>query len=233
MATNDAIISGNTKDPSRIFSWEYAASLIFSLLFYTSISLTVFTYIKLYIEKGNQAPEVEEVWTEFKQVFIKFFFSNVLLGILVIIGCFLCLLPGIYLYPITSLIAAIIVFESSSLSYAFDRGFKLIKGNWWVTFGALFIIIIVFAFAAMLAFLPITFIATGSLLFSKYSVSMPILIIRTILSSLVHVFMILPYIVVALSYFSLVESKDGEGLLDRVNSIGQNGSDSNLPEEQY
>jgi predicted membrane metal-binding protein len=142
-------------------------------------------------------------------------------------------LPGIYLYPITSLISAVIVFENSSLGNAFDRGFKLIKGNWWVTFGALFIIIIVFAFAAMLAFLPITFIATGSLLFSKYSVSMPILIIRTILSSLVHVFMILPYVVVALSYFSLVESKDGEGLLDRVNSIGQNGSDSNLPEEQY
>jgi hypothetical protein len=45
--------------------------------------------------------------------------------------------------------------------------------------------------------------------------------------------MLLPYVLISLSYFSLVEGKDGEGLLERVNSIGNNGTDPNLPEEQY
>jgi hypothetical protein len=230
---NDAIVEGDIKDPSRIFSWEYLANTLFTMLFYSSIALTVFCYIKLYLEKGNQVPEVQEVWTEFKLYFWRFFGCNILLGILVVIGFVFCLLPGLYLLPITSLISAVLVFENASFSYAFDRGFKLIKNNWWITFGALFIIFIVVGAVAMIVILPITFIATGSLLFTKVSMSVPLVILRTVLSSFAQVFMLLPYVLISLCYFSLVEGKDGEGLMDRVNNIGNNGPDSNLPEEQY
>ncbi|HEX8378327.1 MAG TPA: hypothetical protein VF602_10950, partial [Pedobacter sp.] len=61
----------------------------------------------------------------------------------------------------------------------------------------------------------------------------PLVILRTVLSSFAQVFMLLPYVLISLCYFSLVEGKDGEGLMDRVNNIGNNGPDSNLPEEQY
>ena len=233
MNVNDAISEGDMKNPARIFSWEYAISTLFSVVFYSSIALTIFCYIKLYLEKGNEAPEVEEVWAEFKQFFWRFLGCNILLGILLIVGFVFCLLPGFYLLPITSLISAVIVFENTSFLYAFDRGFRLIKNNWWVTFGALFIMFIIVAAASMIVILPISLIATGSLLFTKVALSTPLLIIRTVLSSLVQVFMLLPYVLISLSYFSLVEGKDGEGLLERVNSIGNNGTDPNLPEEQY
>lgn len=221
------------RNRGKVYGWEFLFQMIFMILFYNAMGLTVFSYISLYREKGNEVPEVEEVWESVKYYFWRFLGASILLGIIAMVGFIFCILPGMFLWPVISLMLAIIVFENSSFSYAFDRGFKLIKNHWWMTFGAMFIVFIVI-YAALMAFiLPATFLTTGSILFAKAPPSIPLLILTTVLQNVSQIFMILPYIVISLCYFSLTERKEGSGLLDKINMIGLNNNDSDLPEEQY
>ena len=229
----EGVASGEAESPRTVLGWEYAVSMVFMLVFYTSISATVFSFINLYVQKGNVAPAVEEVWESVKYFFFRVLGSSVLLAILLVVGLILCVIPGIYLWPPTSIIIAIIVFENGSFSYAFDRGFKLVKDHWWTTFGAMFIVMLVMVAATMVVVLPVALLTAGSVFITKTDVSGPILILNTVLETAVQIFYFLPYVTVALCYFSLVEVKEGTGLMDRVDMIGQNKPDSDLPEEQY
>lgn len=234
MSVQDLVKKGDVvSSPLQAYGWELALSMVFSIVFYSSFILTIFSYINLYLEKGNIAPEVDEVWAHVKFFFWKVLGALVLLIILNMIGFVFCILPGIYLWPITSIILAIIVFENSPFSLAFSRGFKLVKDNWWVTFGALFIVTLIVGAISLVIVLPATLLSAGSMLVSKTPMTTSMTMVSTVLQSLTMVFMVLPLITVALSYFSLAEAKDGAGLMDKVNMIGQNDADSNLPEEQY
>lgn len=222
-----------TTMPLKAYGWEFLLSSVFSLAFYTAITVTVFSYISLYNEKGHEAPEVEEVWAYTKFYFWRMLGASIVLFALNAAAFMFCLVPGIYLWPITSLIIATILFENSTLGYGFNRGFKLIKDRWWITFGAIFIVIVIIVALSVVLALPASLLSAGSILFSTASQSTPLLIISTFLQSLAMIFTVLLNIVIALSYFSLVEAKDGTGLMDKVNMIGQNSQDSDLPEEQY
>ncbi|MFD2161280.1 hypothetical protein ACFSJU_02690 [Paradesertivirga mongoliensis] len=233
LRVQEGVASGEAESPKTVLGWEYAVSMVFMLLFYTSISATVFSFINLYVQKGNEAPAVEEVWESVKYFFFRVLGSGVLLAILLVVGLMLCVIPGIYLWPPTSIIMAIIVFENGSFSYAFDRGFKLVKDHWWTTFGAMFIVMLVMVAATMVVVLPVALLTAGSVFITKTDVSGPIVILNTVLETAVQIFYFLPYVAVALCYFNLVELKEGTGLMDRVDMIGQNKPDSDLPEEQY
>ena len=131
-----------------------------------------------------------------------------------------------------SLVTAALIFENAGLGYAFDRGFKLIKENWWTTFGALFVTM----FATYLLMAAIEFpvgILSGAGLFLDIKVSMPVTILIVVLQALCQVFSIVPYVTASLCYFSLVEKKEGASLLDKIDSMGKGGSTDGLPEEQY
>lgn len=221
------------KSPFGMLGWEYALNIVSIIAFYNTIIITVLAYINLYREKGNIPPEVDEVWGQVKYYFFKMLVALVLLLIFNMIGFVFCILPGIYLWPLTSLMLAAIIFENSTLSYTFNQSFKLIKENWWITFGALFIVTLIVYAVSFILVLPATLLNTGSMLFVKSPMSMPMIILSSILQSISMIFMILPFITISLAYFSLIEKKEGVGLQDKVNMIGQNNADSDLPEEQY
>lgn len=223
----------SVKSPFDAYGWEFALNTVFSIIFYSSFIATIFSYINLYHEKGNVAPEVDEVWAHVKFFFWRVLWALILMGVLNMVAFAFCILPGLYLWPITSLALAVVVFENSTLGDAYKRGVKLIREHWWITFGALFIVTLVLVAISFVIVVPATLLTAGSLLVSKTVMSTPMTIASTVLQSLSMVFMVLPFITVALSYFSLVEAKDGTGLMDKINMIGQNDADSNLPEEQY
>lgn len=221
-----------TKSPFRVYSsWEFGLNMIFSVVFYSSLFITVFSYISLYLEKLNQAPNVEEVWAYFKHFFLRLLIASFLMSCLTMVGFIFCLVPAIYLWPVTLLIVASMVFENSTLGYAFSRGFSLIKNNWWSTFGAIGIVTLIVVGLVLLITLPATILSTASLLLNKTTLSFSIL--NAALGSIAAVFMVLPCVAISLAYFSLVEQKEGTGLQDKINQIGQNNLDLDLPEEQY
>jgi hypothetical protein len=227
---------GSSNPFAKVFTTEYFLSILFSVLNFITMPLTIYAYICLYREKGNIAPTPTEVWGYFKYFFFRIAGSFIILILLLLVGFVLCLLPGIYLYPILALIFPIIIFENSSFSYAFNKSFKLIKNNWWETFGAIFVIGIIVYFATLIILLPMTLMGFGSLIFHPKGgahLSMVTIIITAVLQSLCHIFYVLPFVTVSLCYFNLSEKAENTGLMGRINKLGTLGADDNLPTEEY
>jgi len=218
---------------SAMFGFTYFLSLIFGLLSLTSLSLLPLSFMALYKEKGNVAPETEEVWGYFKHYFFRVFGTNIVIGVVFIIAFALCLIPGVYLFPILSLILPIIVFENVGLGYSWSKSFQLIKENWWQTFGAIVVIVIITYAAMMIFVIPVTFFSVGTMFLSKAKPSSSAFMLTTIVSALCYVFYMLPSITAALCYFNLNEKLEGTGLMNRINNFGSTDPDAGLPKEEY
>ncbi|RYE25312.1 MAG: hypothetical protein EOP42_21540 [Sphingobacteriaceae bacterium] len=218
---------------TSLFGPAYFLSLLFGIVSLTAISLVPLSFMALYKEKGNVAPETEEVWGYFKHYFLRFIGSYLLISLVFIIGFLLCIVPGIYLFPILSLVLPIIVFENADLGYSWSKSFQLIKENWWSTFGALFVSGIITYAASAVFIIPVTLITVGSMFVSKTPPTSSAFILSTIVSSLCYVFYMIPSITAALCYFNLNEQKEGTGLMNRINNFGTNDLDAGLPKEEY
>lgn len=216
-----------------MFGISYFLSLIFGLLSYTSITLVPLCFMSLYKEKGNVAPETEEVWGYFKHYFLRVLGTNILIGICLFVAFILCVVPFFYLWPILSLILPVMVMENTDLGNSWSKSFQLIKENWWQTFGAIAVIWII-AYAAMMIFIiPVSLVTVGTMFLSRSHPSSSAFMLTTIISALCQVFLMLPSITAALCYFNLNEQKEGTGLMDRINNFGNNDPDAGLPKEEY
>ncbi len=228
------IVSNGVPAFSTIFGWEYIASVIIGLISYTIISLTTLSFIHVYKEKGNEAPTTEEVWTFVKFYMFRLTFITLLLSVIAVVGFVLCFIPGFYLWPILSLIFPIMLIEGSSFGDAFSKSFKLIKGNWWPTFGVQ--VIMYFLFYAVVFILSIPSLIVGGVdIFLKPGATSSISTsLTTLLSVFGYIGLIFPTIGITFSYYSLTEQKEGTGLLERINNLGtQPGTSPQLPLEEY
>lgn len=215
---------------------QYLLTFAIMLVFYTLMVTTILSFVSLYKEKGNIAPTTEEVWSYVKHYFLRILGSSFLLGILLIIGSILCILPGIWLYPITGIILAIMVIENASLGYAFNRGFKLVQNNWWFTFGCLFISGLIASVGALVFTIPNYIIMIYNLMVhtqASPTSSVPLVFITTLIQTLGQTLIIVPLVTLALCYFNLNEQKEGTGLLNRINQFGTTKPDTDLPAEEY
>ncbi|QJD96749.1 hypothetical protein HH214_13145 [Mucilaginibacter robiniae] len=215
---------------------QYLLSFAVMILFYTVMLITILSYIALYKEKGNIAPTTEEVWVYVKYYFLRVLGSSILLGLLLMLGMVLCLIPGIWLYPITGLILAVIVLENAPFGYAFNRGFKLISNNWWLTFGCLFVAGLIAGLGAMVFTVPNYIIMFYNLLVhtrASATSSVPLVFITTTIQILGQTLLIIPLVTLALCYFNLTENKEGTGLLNRINQFGTTKPHTDLPAEEY
>jgi len=222
---------------TRQFGVTYFLTILFQLCSWTALTVTVLSYMAVYKTKGNIAPTPEEVWGYVKYYFFKIMGSIFLTLIILIIGFVCCLVPGIWLYPIMSLIFPIMIIENTGFGYAFGQSFRLIKENWWTTFGALFIMgVIVYILVAVIT-LPVGAANIGSMLLHPgkgVHLSQTLIIVSTVLVTICHVFYILPTVALGLCYFNLTELKDAPGLIDRINQLGNNdAANTNQPTEEY
>ena len=218
----------------NIFGAEYFLSIIFSLITSVSMSTAILSYIAIYVRKGNVIPTTDEVWTYFKYYFFRIFGSSIPLALMLIVGFVFCLIPGFYLLPFVAMVFPIIVIENGEFGYSFSRSFKIIKDNFWLTFGALVIIWII-VYACMSAVILPTSLFSMIGLFTHKSPHMSLILtmITTVLQSLCQVFAIIPIVTVTLCYFSLVEQKENTGLMERIATFGEAKDQPNLPTEEY
>jgi len=221
---------------SRFLSFEFFLAMLFQFLMYITLMITVISYMAIYKAKGNQPATPEEVWGYIKYYFLKIAGSSILIAIMMVIGFVCCVIPGIWLYPIFSLIFPIMIIENTGFGYAFSQSFRIIKDNWWVTFGVLFVMGIIISIMAAIVVMPASLITVGSVLLHPSKglhLSTPLVILTTSLSALSHIFYILGGVSVTLCYYSLTEQKDSTGLMDRINQMGNDTPDTNLPGEEY
>lgn len=102
----------------------------------TAVGITTLTYIKFYMQDGIPMP-TQTIYGRFKRSYITYFIIFILADFIFKAGMLLFVVPGIYLTPVIGLIIAAMLLEDQPLPDAVRRGFKLIKDNWWFSFGSL------------------------------------------------------------------------------------------------
>ena len=225
----DGLFMGN------VFGIDYLLNIIFYFLTYTVMQLVTLCYIFLYKSSGNVAPTKEAVWGLFKAHIFRFALISFLLLIIQVIAIALCIIPGIYFFPIASLIYVIVIMDDAGFDQAFGRAFTLIKDNWWKTFGALFIVSLITYFSVSIFALPGTIMTMSGLFFGESSSLMLMgAILNVIVQSFGMLLYTLPTITAAICYFSLSEEKEGTGLMERINTLGAAPeADTSHPDEEY
>ncbi|MGW4207547.1 hypothetical protein ACWEIJ_06125 [Lentzea sp. NPDC004789] len=78
-----------------------------------------------------------QAWEEFKPRLLPLLGATVLSGLVITVGVILCILPGIYVGVLFSLIGPALVLERCGVGTAFTRSRVLVTGAWWRTFGIL------------------------------------------------------------------------------------------------
>jgi len=216
---------------------EYTASfwlsMLFTLLSHTSILITVNCYISLYHEKGKVPPTVPEVWGYFKYFFFRIFFANLFLLVCNFIAGLMCFIPGIYLTPIFALVAPIMILENTSLRYALKQSQKLIKENWWLVFGIILLILVLVVAAYALVLIPPLAIVGGAEWVSGISSNSTEIVVFAITKNVAQIFYVLPYIALALLYYSLSDQKQGISLISRIQKLGRSDKAAGQSSEQY
>jgi hypothetical protein len=195
----------------------------FILMTSVSIALVTNSYIKLYIEHGNNNFDLNVVWEDVKSKFWMILFTSIGQTIAVILGAVLLILPGAYLAVALSIIYIVRYEENLGFFDSFNRCLKLIKGRWWFTL-AFLLLLVVILYAAIFAFQVPQYIllfitSINSLEDGELSFNNPALIITSIFSSLSYFVYSIVYVGLAFHYYNLVEQKEAPGLLAKIDAI--------------
>jgi len=216
-----------------LFALPVIFSFIFAILNYTALVVSILSFIAIYIERGNIAPQAEEIWGYFKYYFFRVLWSSLLIGVLLVVCMALLFIPFIYVFPAMSLLLPVMVIENSNFQYSFNRSFKLLTDQWWVTAGTILVTWII-TYALMIAVaIPGVLLTLAGKFFPESMVSGTVAVIVTsVLQHISHVFMIIPIVGVTLCYFNLAERQENSGLFDRINQLGGT-DDKPVQAEEY
>ncbi len=173
----------------------------------------------------------EQVWKETRRDFFMIFFTWIGSSILIALGSILLIIPGVYLFVTLSMIQIVRVHEGLTFGEAISRCNELVKGNWWMTFGFLFVIwLVMYVLSAFVQF-PLSMLMGAGTFLSPTSFSGGLgwlSIISVLVSSIMGLVVVSALVIAAsLQYFNLAEKLDGTGLLERIDSIGV----EDLPQE--
>lgn len=222
-------------DPMAIFSvmgslWTYIALAMIMSLFANSMLLsTVYGYVKLYVQDSSEGFTMNDVWKQATKYFLNFMVAIFLIGLVVGIGFAFCLIPGIYLGVALSIVLCIMIFEEKSFSSAFGRSIKLINKNWWQTFAVIIIATIILYILMLFLSLPsmlfglksfFTNIKSGQPIANDLSVSY--YIVSTITQLFTQVLVVIPIVISAFIYYSIVEKVEKPSLMTKIAQINDN-----------
>jgi len=218
---------------SAIFSVYYFLTIFLMLLTFVAMKVVVIAYMKVYDEKGSESPTLAEVWPVFTAYFLKVLVYSVPVSIIITIGWFMCLVPGIYLWVVLAPFEALIIVENRSFGDAFSRCFNLVAKNFWMSLGIYVIGMIIYYFGSwILTGIAGMFVGFSSL-FTLKDISNTTIIITSLLGVFGYVFYIIYLVAVNLNYYNLTEHYEGTGMLRKLDTFGNTQSGQNQPEEQY
>ncbi|WP_028295260.1 hypothetical protein [Olivibacter sitiensis] len=219
-----------------LFGIPYFLYLFFTMLTVSCVTLATLSYLKAYDDNPGHQVTIQHVWYIFKGLFLKYLLATIAFSILIFIGIFLCLIPGIYLFPILTLAYPIMVFENTGIGSAFDRGRTLIREKWWKTFGTLLLATLVTSMCTYIFMLPSMFITIFSVFFKGQGwLANGLTVVASLIASFGQLTYVFMSIASTLCYFSLREEKESVGLMDRIERFGsdEDSRDGDLPKEEY
>lgn len=199
-------------------------SFLFYALFYASLNYSIESYIE---NKGEIV--VEEVAEKVRSSWGRFFGLSLMGTLLLMIGFILLFFPGIYLSVPLALVFSVMAFRKTSVSDSIGHSFKLIRGNWWMSFLTLFVILILYYVMTAIFQLPATIYSivkvmtiSGEADFSFTNVFDWIYIALNAFSLLVQS-LVFGFVVIssALMYFNLDEKLNRTGAFETIENLGE------------
>jgi len=185
---------------------------------------TVLSYMKLY-KQGRENITPADVWSVTKGHIGMLFILAVVNYILIIAGTCLLLLPGIYVSIVLSMSFCIMVFEDADISHSIRESFSITKGKWWSTFGLIMILGLISGIISVFFSLPNT-IYTTSLINDPGQIDAFTTSVLGVLYLLgIYLVYVILIVGIAFQYFNLNERKYATGLIDDIESIGQNAEE--------
>lgn len=108
-----------------------------------------------------------QAWDEFKPRLLRLLGASLLTVLVIAIGVAFCIVPGIWLGVMFSLVTPALVLERCGVGTAFGRSRALVNGAWWRTFGILVLAYIIGAVISMIISLPFTLLGSAANGFSS------------------------------------------------------------------
>ncbi len=222
-----------TRGFSDVFNFEYFLLVIFMMLTYVAMNTALGAYLKFYLENDGVQANIDEIWSIFKRYFFKVFLFSIPIVLLIIVGTFLCILPGIYLGVVLVPFSFILIIEDTGLSGAFNRCFEIIKENFWSSLVIYFVAYLIYAVASGIISTVVTLVFGAAAYFTTKSIGSTVAVATSFFNIFSHIFYVIYFVSAALQYFTLVETRDGTGILNRIDNIGSDKNNFDHIEEQY
>jgi hypothetical protein len=216
-----------------IFSIEYLMVIIFTLCTFVSMKVVLGAYLKFYVENDGQQPGIEDIWNIFKKYFFKIFIYSIPVFMLIVIGMMFCIAPGIYLAVVMVPFSLIVIIEDANFGYAFNRCFEIIRQNFWTSLAIYLVAFLIYYISSLIIGVVVSIIVGLIAYFTIKNISATVGIVTSFFNVFSYMFYIIYFVSAALQYFTLVENKDGTGILKRIDSIGTGKNNFENTEEQY
>ncbi|MDQ1087255.1 hypothetical protein [Siphonobacter sp. SORGH_AS_1065] len=202
---------------------EYLLSMLFNLLAHIVMSLVVSTYLVQYLSTDGPI-EPADIWRVVSRKLLPALGMYILYGLSLLLGAILCFLPVAYPYTVFSMGTISMVQEDLSPIGSLQRSQELAQLSWsdgLSTFGIRILVTIAASFLGAILSVPmylIMFLQGLKVLGENLQWIMMLTSIisvggAAILGGLVDV-------ALGFQYFSLVEKKEGIGLMEEISQIG-------------
>ena len=205
----------------------YLASVI---TVYTMSQSTVLHYIKSYTN-GQGTTDFNTIRKEVYGSFWSFIGLGIMVGLSLIVGIMLCIIPGVYLYVPLALSFSIMVFDKMGASDSYSYSFKLVKDEWWISFATIFVIGIILYIAALAFSLPAVVYQWAKMGILSGEVDAenvfemttdPLYILFNIIGTVAQFLLnLISIISLALIYFNLNEKKNFTGTFEQIENLGK------------
>jgi hypothetical protein len=216
-----------------VFNGTYFVLIFLAWANFVAMNVVVTCYMKLYDTLQGQAPTIEQVWNEFKKYFLKVLIFSIPISLLIVIGFLFCIVPGVYLAVVLTPFAVILIVDDATFGGAWDKCFAIIKHNFWPSLGVYLLVYLISVFSAGIISAVLGGITALISYFTTRDIVTTITIATSVLGVFSFIFYIVFYVSVCLHYFNLSERYDGAGMLRKIDSLGNGGTDFNNVQEQY
>lgn len=204
--------------------------LISTITVYVMSQSTALHYIKSYAN-GKGQTNFDEIKSDVYKRFGSFLGLGFLVALSVMVGIFICCIPGVYLWVPLALSFSILVFDQMGASESYGHSFKLIKDEWWMTFATLFVVVIIVSIASYAFSIPTAiyqYAKMGILSGEVDAENMgeifqdPIYLFLSMISTLAQFLLnLISVIAGAFIYFNLNEKKNFTGTYERIKALGK------------
>jgi hypothetical protein len=209
---------------AALFSIEYLLLLVCALASYTIITLITLEFVVLYAMQDPGRLTVEGIWQSTKKDFWMIVLTTIGNFFVILFSMLLLIIPGIYFSIIISLVPIIRVQERIGYFASVRRSMRLLSGSWWFTLGLFIILALIVGIMGSVLGLPsagVSFLAVFHNADATGYFYKTLFIITGIAQQFSAFFSAIILIAIGFQYYSLVEKKEGAGLLKKVEEIGK------------